>query len=220
MTVTKKLGNYTLDIVDIEDFKHYYEENKDSFTTSAFNSYLKAVDIPPKFFKEQPEETQEELLDNREVFVREKKKYFNKVIVVLRSGESILNACRLDHREAEMNYEMLKDIDEVSNKFEHRSFVKDGYISLIISDDIKRDVENRVIAIDFPVLMNKTPIIHKATYILPDANATVPVEHIAYLTSEEIGLGTDYSSIKVAIDERLDYLTEDKTEAEVAVILR
>ena len=220
MTLTKKLGNYTLDIVDIEDFKHYYEENKDCFTTNAFNSYLKTVDIPPKFFKEQPEETQEELLDNREIFVREKKKYFNKVIIVLRSNESILNACRLDKREAEMQYEMLKDIDEIPNKFEHRSFIKDGYVSLIISNDIKRDVENQVLAIDFPILMNKVPVIHKAIYTLPDNNAHVPIEHISYLTSEEVGLGTDYSSIKAAIDDRMEYLEEARTEAEVQVILR
>ena len=220
MTLTKKLGNYTLDIVDIEDFKHYYEEHKGDFSTNAFNAFLKTVDIPPKFFKEQPEETQEELLDNREIFVREKKKFFNKVIVVLKSNESILNACRLDRREAEMQYEMLKDIDEISNKFEHRSFIKDGYISLIISNDIKRDTENQVLAIDFPVLMNKVPVIHKAIYTLPDTNAHVPVEHISYLTSEEIGLGTDYTSIKAAVDDRIDFLTEYRTEAAEEVILR
>lgn len=221
MTITRKLGNYTLDIVDIEEFKRYYEENKEAFSTSAFNSYLKTVDIPPKFFKEQPEETQEELLENREIFVREKKKYLNKVIVVLRSGTSILNACRLDRKEEEETYEMLKDIDEVSNKFEHRSFIKDGYISLIVSDDIKRDTENQVLAIDFPILMNKSVIIHKALYSLPTDDATVPVEHIEYLTSEEIDLGVDYRSIKAAIEDRIDFISkQDRMEAEPQVILR
>lgn len=220
MTVTRKLGNYTLDLVDIEDFKHYYEEHKDAFVSNAFNSYLKAVDIPPKFFKEQPEETQEELLENREIFVREKKKYFNKVIVVLKSGESILNACRLDKSEANKQYEKLKDIDEISNKFEHRSFIKDGYISLIISNDIKRGVENQVLAIDFPILMNKTPIIHKALYTLPEDDAVVPVEHISYLTSDTIDLDIDYSSIKVAIEDQLYFLDEPRTDVEEKTILR
>ena len=147
MTITRKLGNYTLDIVNIEDFKSYYEQHSDKFTTAAFNSYLKAVDIPPKFFKEQPEDTQEELLENREVFVRERKKYIGKVIVVLKNGEEILNACRLDKRDEETTYEKLRDIEEVSNKFEHRSFIKDGYISLIVSNDIKRDTENQVLSL-------------------------------------------------------------------------
>lgn len=221
MTLTRKLGNYTLDIVDIEDFKHYYEENKEAFSASALNSYLKAVDIPPKFFKEQPEETQEELLDNREIFVRERKKFFNKVIVVLKSDMSILNACRLDKRDEEVAYEKLKDIDEVSNKFEHRSFIKDGYISLIVSEDIKRDVENQVLAIDFPILMNKKVVIHKALYTLPADNAIVPIEHIEYLTSEEIDLDVDYNSVKAAVEDRLDFISDkNRKEAEPEVILR
>ena len=79
---TLELGDYLLDLVKIEDFKKYYYEYFTEIYTSkiVFNSYLKAVDIPPKFFKEQPKETQEELLDNREVFVRETKKFFNKVM--------------------------------------------------------------------------------------------------------------------------------------------
>ena len=80
MTEQKRLASYTLDIVDVQDFKTYLEKNEQYFSTNAYNAYLKAVDIPPKFFKEQPKETQEELLDNREVFVRETKKFFNKVI--------------------------------------------------------------------------------------------------------------------------------------------
>ena len=88
--LTKKLGTYDLDIVDIKEFKSYYYENKEHFSNVSFNSYLKAVDIPPKFFKEQPDETQAELLDNREIFVSTRKKYAGKVIVVLRTEDKIL----------------------------------------------------------------------------------------------------------------------------------
>ena len=62
---TKKLGNYTMDIISIQDFKEYYYDNKDKFSAFAENAFLRTLDIPPKFFKEQPEETQKELLDNR-----------------------------------------------------------------------------------------------------------------------------------------------------------
>ena len=91
------IGNYLIELVKVEDFKKYYYENLEYFSNTAFNSYLKAVDIPPKFFKENPVETQKELLDNREVFVKEHKKYFDKVIVVARVklDNRIINACRM-----------------------------------------------------------------------------------------------------------------------------
>ena len=138
---TLELGNYYIDLVKAEDFKVYYYENLESFSKVAFNSYLKAVDIPPRFFKENPVETQEELLNNREVFVKEHKKYADKVIVVVKVklDNNIVNACRMTLAEALKSYERLKPIDEVSNKFEHRSFTKDGYISYIISEEIKNN---------------------------------------------------------------------------------
>lgn len=210
MLTTKSIAtNYTLDILDIQDFKNYYYENKDLFTPSAMNAFLKTLDIPPKFFKEQPEETQDELLNNREYFVAERKKFIGKVIVILKSlnGE-ILNACRMGKAEAEEKYEALNTIEDVKNKFEHRSFVKEGYISLVISENIAKDKENAVLVVDFPILLNKKPVIHKATYKLPNNESTAPVEHIHYLESVEVELGEEYSNIKEAIDDNLDYVED------------
>ena len=229
MTEHKSLANYTLDIVDVQDFKTYLKDNEGYFSTNAYNAYLKAVDIPPKFFKEQPTETQEELLDNREVFVRETKKFFNKVIVVVTfekdNGVSIdrriLGAARLDKAEAEIKFEQLKSIDSCSNKFEHRSFIKDGYISLIISNGIEKNVENQVLAVDFPINLNKKPVIHEAFYTLPNEPFATPIEHVKYLTETEVELGIDYNNIKEAIDEEIDFLTDTtRVEAEPQQILR
>ena len=229
MTEHKSLANYILDIVDIVDFRSYLDKNELYFSTNAKNAYLKAVDIPPKFFREQPIETQKELLDNREVFVRENKKYFNKVIVVVTiekdNGVSvdrrILGAARLSAEEANTRYEQLSTISQIPNKFEHRSFIKDGYISLIISKDIKKDVDNQVLAVDFPINLNKKPIIHKALYTLPDDTFATPVEHVKYLTETEVELGIDYNNIKEAIDEEIDFLTDTtRVEAEPQQILR
>lgn len=204
-----QLGNYTLELVKIEYFKKYYYENLKYFSNTALNSFLKAVDIPPKFFKENPEETQEELLNNREVFVREHKKYFDKVIVVIRVkiDNSILNACRMVEREALESYERLKPIDQVLDKFEHRSFTKDGYVSFVISQDIKKDKDNQVLAVDFPILLNKKAVIHEALYTLPNETFATPIEHVHYLTSEEINFGEDYKDIKQAIDDRRSFIT-------------
>ena len=217
-----QLGNYTLELVKIEYFKKYYYENLKYFSNTALNSFLKAVDIPPKFFKENPEETQEELLNNREVFVREHKKYFDKVIVVVRVkiDNSILNACRMVEREALENYERLKPIDQVLDKFEHRSFTKDGYVSFVISQDIKKDKDNQVLAVDFPILLNKKAVIHEALYTLPNETFATPIEHVHYLTSEEINFGEDYKDIKQAIDDRRSFITGELDMSAPKDILR
>lgn len=228
MVTTKKLANYTLDIVDITEFRSYLDENADDFSTNAYNAYLKSVDIPPKFFKEQPIETQKELLDNREIFVRENKKYFNKVIVVVTYVKEIndsitrriLGAARLSAEEAEQKFEQLKPIDEIPTKFEHRSFIKDGYISLIISNGIEKNKENQVLAVDFPINLNKKPVIHKAYYQLPDSTFATPVEHIHYVEGVEIELGFDYNNIKEAIEDNIEFLTEKREPQEHQQILR
>ena len=216
------LGNYILELVKAEDFKKYYYENLNYFSNVSMNSYLKAVDIPPKFFKENPIETQKELLDNREIFVKEHKKYFDKVIVVARVkvDNSIINACRMVESEALESYDRLKTIEQVTNKFEHRSFNKDGYISYIISQDIKNNQDNKVLAVDFPILLNKKAVIHKALYTLPNETFATPIEHVHYLTGEEVDFAMEYSNIKEAIDDKINFLTEDMTAPEPKNILR
>lgn len=220
---TLQLGSYLIDLVKVEDFKKYYYKNLELFSKVAFNSYLKAVDIPPKFFKENPVDTQEELLNNREVFVKEHKKYFDKVIVVVRVklDNSILNACRMTLKDALTSYDRLKTIDQVPNKFEHRSFDKDGYISYVISDDIQNNKDNKVLVVDFPILLNKKAVIHKALYTLPNDTFATPIEHIHYMTNDEIDFEMEYSDIKAAIDDRIDFLgKEDLTVGAPKDILR
>ena len=208
---TLQLGSYLIDLVKVEDFKKYYYKNLELFSKVAFNSYLKAVDIPPKFFKENPVDTQEILLNNREVFVKEHKKYFDKVIVVVRVklDNSIINACRMTLKDALTSYDRLKTIDQVPDKFEHRSFDKDGYISYVISDDIKNNTDNKVLVVDFPILLNKKAVIHKALYTLPNDTFATPIEHIHYLTNDEIDFEMEYADIKVAVDDKRDFLNEE-----------
>ena len=225
MVETKKLINYVIDIVEITQFKEYYHEHINAFTGTAKNSFLKALDIPPKFFKEQPEETQEELLDNREFFVAENKKYFDKVIVVVKTEfGDILNACRMDRKAAFLSYDKLEVIKDIPNKFEHRAFVKDGYTTIVIANgDIKKGVDNKVLVVDFPVLLNKKPIIHKATYRLPDDSFITPVEHIQYFSNDEavlVGAEAEYNNIKEAIENFMDFLDSPVEEREDKPILR
>jgi hypothetical protein len=222
LATTLSLGSYYIELVKVENFKRYYKQNLQYFSNISSNSYLKAVDIPPKFFKEQPLETQEELLDNREVFVKEHKKYLDKVIVVARSkvDNNILNACRMVEKDALTSYDRLKTIDQVSDKFEHRSFTKDGYITYVVSGDIKSKGDNKVLVVDFPILLNKKAVVHNALYTLPDETFVTPVEHIHYLTSEEVDFDNEYCDIKNAIDNKRSFLVEDMSVPEPANILR
>ena len=154
--------------------------------------------------------------------------YFNKVIVVVtyvkdienKISKRILGAARLSREEADQKFEQLKSIDEIPTKFEHRSFVKDGYISLIISNGIEKDKDNQVLAVDFPINLNKKPVIHETIYRLPDETFATPIEHLQYLSSEEIDLGWDYNSIKDAIDDRIDFLSNKLKAEESQPILR
>lgn len=219
---TLELGSYFIEFVKIQDFKKYYYDNINSFSKISSDSFLKALDIPPKFFKENPEETQKELLDNREIFVRERKKYANKVIVVakVKRDNSIINCSRLSEDEAIKNYNRLKPIDEVSDKFEHRSFIKDSYITYVISDKLENKKQNKVIVIDFPITLNKATIIHKATYTLPDETFATPVEHIQYLESIEVDFELENKDIKEAVEKVLPYLKEERKVEEAKEILR
>ena len=219
---TLELGQYLIDLVKIEDFKNYYYKNLDFFSKAAYNSYLKAVDIPPKFFKEQPIETQKELIENRDTFVREHKKYWDKVIVVAKNkiDGQILNCSRMKEAEAKESYKRLKPIDQVVDKFEHRSFTKDGYITYVISADIKKNTDNKVLVVDFPITLNKKTVIHKALYTLPDETFVTPVEHIQYLTGNEIDYENEYSDIKQAINDKREFLSEERTDVAEKEILR
>lgn len=220
------IEDYKLDIIDIKEFKTYLEENEDYFSACAYKSYLKAVDIPYKFFKEQPIETQKELLDNREVFVADHSKYKDKVIVVVKMEKGprtfILNACKLTPSEVDLRYKQLKEIEQVDNKFAHKSFIKDGYTTYIVSKDnnIKRGEENKVLVIDFPILLNKKPVIHTTLYTIPDGSSNTDVEHLHYLSNEEIDLDTDYQDIKKAINSFSNFFTDELEVKEAKDILR
>ena len=219
---TLELGQYLIDLLKVEDFKNYYYKNLEFFSKAAYNSYLKAVDIPPKFFKEQPLETQAELIENRDTFVKEHKKYLDKVIVVARSkvDNQILNCSRMKEVDAKESYNRLKPIDQVIDKFEHRSFTKDGYITYVISADIKKNVDNKVLVVDFPITLNKKTVIHNAWYTLPDETFATPVEHLQYLTSDEIDYEVEYPDVKAAINDKRDFLTDEMVIEEAKDILR
>jgi hypothetical protein len=126
----------------------------------------------------------------------------------------------MSESEANVSFEHLKPIDEITNKFEHRSFIKDSYITYVISDDLKSKKDNQVLVIDFPITLSKPTIIHKAIYTLPNETFATPVEHIHYIVNKTIDFEMEYPNIKVAIEDNLDFLTQELEKPECKDILR
>lgn len=213
---TKQLDSYLLDVMDVIEFREYYNTHKNQLVGFALTSFLKALDIPAKFFREQPEETKEELLENREIFVKENSKFFSKYLIVLRSADTnnILNACRMDMKAFDELYKKLTEISSIK-KFEHRTFYKDGYVSLIVgSDELKADKDNSVLMLDFPLIPTKPMIAHKAIVTLPKDNSETPVDHVKYLESTEIiliGPNKNFDSIEEAVSSFSNEVEEKET---------
>lgn len=224
--ITQDILGYTLEVINVEDFKEYYYKNINCFSAFSSNSFLKALDIPPKFFKEQPDETQKELLENREVFVRESEKFFNKVILVLRgAGNEILNACKMDKAKELEVFEKLKSIEEVSNTFEHRSFIKDGYISLLVTnEELSKKGDNYVLAVDFPIMLNKPVVVHDALYSMPTETSITPIDHVHYVSETvEVDFSSDradYVTVKDFIEDKSEFLSTHIEESDNENILR
>lgn len=208
------LKDYTLEVIDIVEFRDYYEEHKNSLVGFALTAFLKTVDIPAKFFKEQPKETQEELLENRELFVRENKKFFNKFLVVVKNPDGTpVNACRIDMNTFTRYVAKLDEINELDNVFQHDSFSKDGYITLVLHNgDIKKDCDNQVLVIDFPILPTKNIVIHEALFTPASDDSKVFVDHIQYRTSTDVylvGKNQNYERLTDAVNEFKEFMTCD-----------
>lgn len=215
---TKNLEGYTLDILPIEHFKDYYYDNNEKFSEFSKNAFLKTLDIPPKFFKEQPVETQEELLENREIFVRESKKFFDKVIVILKDKDGyILNACRMDNKTAEASYKALSAINSFTKRYTERTFHRDGYITILIPSE-EPEYKNRALVIDFPIMLNKNAVIHKTIYEIKG-----DFTHYQYKSNLEVSLVGDnknYNDIYEAIKDCKSFLTEPYVAESSEPILR
>ena len=198
---TKQLLGYTLEIFEIGEFKEYYDEHKSNFNDFARNAFLKAISIPPSYFLEQPEETQEELLCNKLELVGIQKKYQGLSIIVVSQGSEILNATKIKTSEVEVRFEAVSSIEDVDDIVWSRSLVKDGYIcGYLVCGTVSREGYNRALFIDFPILFNKPTIIHEGFIELANPKMTVEKDMV-YYTSTEVVDFSDYQHIALAIDD-------------------
>ena len=203
----QQILDYTIEIIDIRNFKEYLEENvkENKIYGFALKAFLKAVDIPPSYFLEQPIETQEELLVNKDERINSLKKYTDKCLVILWKDDEILNCCRMNMIDAETLLEKFSTIEDVDKIIWDKTFYKDGYIQGYIptSDNIAKDKFNRCLVIDFPILLNKPLRINDGFFRLPQESEISDNNTYYYNTSEEIDM-TEYQHVALAIQDKLN----------------
>lgn len=218
---TRKLLGFTLDIFDIREFKEYYDSNSSRFTSFARNAFLKSISIPPSYFLEQPDETQEELLCNKLNLVNTQKKYFGFSILVISLDNQILNATKIKTNEIETRFEAIASIEEVKNIVWNRSLIKDGYKCGYLVCGTKTGKFNRTLFIDLPILFNKPTIIHEGFLKLASPDMPVEKDMIYYTSSKEVDFD-DYQHIQLAIEDTMNNMEqiEDYTQEEKKNVLR
>lgn len=200
---TKELLGYTIDIFEIGEFKEYYDSHTSMFNDFSRSAFLKAISIPPSYFLEQPDDTQEELLCNKLALVGVQKKYQGLSIVVVSKDNTILNATKMKTNEVEMRYEAVSSIEDVEGIVWSRSLVKDGYIcGYLVCGTVSREGYNKALFIDFPILFNKPTLLHEGFFKLANPNMEVEKDMSYYELTEEVDYA-EYQHVALAISDKL-----------------
>lgn len=197
---TRELLGYTLELLPIEQFKEYFSSCK-TFSTFSRKAFLKSVGIPPTYFFEQPDETQDDLLDNKEEILIEK--FAGKYILILKKDNEVLNCVRMSYSDIDLAYNRLKLEDE-SKLIPNRDFISNGYLTNFIPfGKMEKGKYNLGIFVDYPIMLKKQPIIREGYYYLPKEGE----EHYKnlYVSSNEIDYA-EYQNLDMAIEESLDGL--------------
>lgn len=205
----REILKHNLEIIDINNFKEYLEENENKFNGFSLKAFLKAIDIPPSYFLEQPEETQQELLENKASRIESLKKYKNKCLVILWKDEEIMNCCRMDATVAEVLIDKLSTIEDVENIIWSNDFYKDGYLQgyIPVYTDIEKTKYNRCLVVDFPILLNKPVRIHDGFFKLPQEDDILDTNYFYYNSSSEVDMD-DYQHVALAIQDAIQATEE------------
>ena len=205
----REILKHNLDIIDINNFKDYLKENENRFNGFSLKAFLKSIDIPPSYFLEQPEETQEELLDNKAERIDALKKYKNKCLVILWKDNEIMNCCRMDATEAEILLDKLSTIEDIKQITWSNEYYKDGYLQgyIPVYENIKKDKYNRCLVVDFPILLNKPVRIHDGFFKLPQEDDIMDNNYFYYNSTTDVDMN-DYQHVALAIQDAIQATEE------------
>ena len=197
----RKLLDYKLETFEMAEFKEYYDEHYNNFTDFARSAFLKAISIPPSYFLEQPDETQEELLCNKLELVKVQKKYAGFSVLVVSQGNQILNATKIKTNEVETKYEAISSITDVEGIVWNKTIIKDGYVcGYLVCGTVSGKEYNRALFIDLPILFNKPTLLHEGFLKLANSEMVVEKDMIYYTSSDVVDY-TDFQHIALAIEE-------------------
>ena len=219
---TRELLGYTLETFEMKEFKEYYDEHSNNFTDFARAAFLKAISIPPAYFLEQPDETQEELLCNKLDLVEVQKKYAGFSVLVISQGNQILNATKIKTNEIETKFEAVSSITDVENVVWNKTLIRDGYTcGYLVCDTVSGKEYNRAIFIDLPLLFNKPTIIHEGFVKLANSDMVVEKDMMYYTFTSTVDYD-DFQHIALAIEDTLANIeaTTDVEKEEKKTILR
>lgn len=206
---TRELLGYTIETFEIGEFKEYYDTHTTQFNDFSRSAFLKAISIPPSYFLEQPEETQEELLCNKLELVGVQKKYAGLSLIVISQSGMILNATKVKTNEIEVLYEAVSSIEDVKDIAWTRSLVKDGYLcGYLVCGTVSREGYNRALFIDFPILFNKPARLHEGFIQLANNKMIVEKDMVYYTESDEVDY-SDYQHIALAIEDKKNNIDTD-----------
>ena len=214
---TKEVMGFDLSLINIEDFKDFYKANENRFNSFSIKSFLKAIKIPPPYFLEQPEETQDELLENKHDIIN--RKLSGKYISVLKKDGSILNCSRVDYNELQNLHERISLNKEISSKLiPIKDFIKEGYSSNFIpSEKLEEGKYNLGVFIDYPLMLNKLPVVNIGFYYVPkkgeDNYKNIYVEHIPVDFN-------DYQNLDILIEDLLNIKIKEVKEEKIIEALK
>lgn len=199
---TRELLGYTLEIVMIEDFKEYYYGNISRFSTFSFKAFLKGIDIPSSYFLEQPEDTREILLNNKEEFMKGKPKYKGKCLILIVKDNSILNVSRINRDKLETSCEQLSSLVEVKNLVPHKEFLKDGIVTYFVpkSEAISKGGYTEGLLVEIPILLHKKSTINHCYFKMSSESTISNVDKVFYTASSEVDFN-QYQHIALAVEE-------------------
>lgn len=204
---TYELLGYKIELVDILEFLSYLEDEKEHFSALSYSSFLKSIFIPPKYFLEQPLNTQEQLLKNKKSYLNDHSiKYDKYCVVVWKENNQILNCARAVYEEAIANYEYISSISNISTSFVDRVFVRDGIVSLFNTQEIKNTGVNAGSVINVNMLLNKPSEVIKATCELPSKDTEIEANKFIYV--DDTLDNSEYQHIELAVND----IKEDEIE--------
>jgi hypothetical protein len=192
--VDKELFKYKIDLIKIENFREFFKSCKD-FSPFSKKAFLKSVAIPPGYFSEQPDDTKEDLLVNKEDVVQQK--YPGSYVLLVKDGEDILNCARIEFSDFDLGYNRIKSSNE-KQFILVKEYIKNGYISTFIkhSDNLVKGGWNKGLFVDIPLICNKDTYVSEGYYYIPAENE----DHYKcmYVSTEVLDF-TDYQHLDLYV---------------------